>query len=80
MRTEDGWLGYAHSRYSKGDYYVSVRLTKKDRELLDEYIETHATGYGVHLPPITLHSLAFEALRKWKYDSSTSTKTKEEQT
>ena len=70
MRTEDGWLGYAHSRYSKGDYYVSVRLTKPERELLDEYIESHRTETGVHLPSTTISSLFMNALRDWKINSS----------
>lgn len=78
MRTEDGWLGYAHSRFGRGDYYVCVRVTKDERALMEEYIDAHNTGMR-HLPSTVLSSIAMKEIRKWKRDSSTQTvKTEEE--
>ena len=78
MREEDGWLGYAHCRFSEGDYYLAVRVTTSEKELLDEYIESRKSATGVYLPSAIISSLAMKGLRDWKYNSSTSTKNKEE--
>jgi len=73
MNTVDGWLGYAHSRYSEGDYYLCVRVTKSEKELIQEYIDAHIVNGFVYLPSGILHSLAMKEIRRWKHDSSKQT-------